>query len=468
MKNINSIYQDIIIHDIAYRNKDGKWKVFVREEERPEEYESVYEVDESHRFYILKYAGKDEFVLMDCHRRWNYFSSIYKSITFYREDRVLVEDTESKWGFISMQTEFRPVITIIPCIFDAIKEREDGLFDIQKQGAWGIINLDGRILVPISFKRPIRKDFLSHTGIEVEETSEFSLSDFWSFHGLKGLYQYDKGHIENLIPPFYSEIFIPQRFIRTRNGSFIRKQRICDFIFCAIGTDVEHPDYDEEGYYACRDGFMDCYTLSGKKLSAQHQCYYLTEDGHNVFAGKNGVLEWCTDDIGHSRLKSFSGSFDMIDSEGNIQIEGIDDFFCIENIMLLNFKPLIHSRWIVLMNKNQIIKAGYKSKKIKFPFDCVKHWKKLSPYSIDIYNDLEPTLIENGYSQRAAQDITRYVKDEIHKKEKIDYGNVTTYYEAPHERYHDEYEHDSWDAMTDGMYGDMPEGFDGDYDFLGQ
>lgn len=27
---------------------------------------------------------------------------------------------------------------------------------------------------------------------------------------------------------------------------------------------------------------------------------------------------------------------------------------------------------------------------------------------------------------------------------------------------------DTWDAMTDGMYGDMPEGFDGDYDFLGR
>ena len=26
---------------------------------------------------------------------------------------------------------------------------------------------------------------------------------------------------------------------------------------------------------------------------------------------------------------------------------------------------------------------------------------------------------------------------------------------------------DTWDAMTDGMYGDMPEGFDGDFDFLG-
>jgi hypothetical protein len=26
---------------------------------------------------------------------------------------------------------------------------------------------------------------------------------------------------------------------------------------------------------------------------------------------------------------------------------------------------------------------------------------------------------------------------------------------------------DNWYAMTDGMYGDMPDGFDGDYSFLG-
>lgn len=30
-----------------------------------------------------------------------------------------------------------------------------------------------------------------------------------------------------------------------------------------------------------------------------------------------------------------------------------------------------------------------------------------------------------------------------------------------------DYMRDTWDAMTDGQYGDMPEGFDGDFDFLG-
>jgi hypothetical protein len=30
-----------------------------------------------------------------------------------------------------------------------------------------------------------------------------------------------------------------------------------------------------------------------------------------------------------------------------------------------------------------------------------------------------------------------------------------------------DYEKETWDAMTDGMYGDMPEGFDGNFDWLG-
>ena len=31
-----------------------------------------------------------------------------------------------------------------------------------------------------------------------------------------------------------------------------------------------------------------------------------------------------------------------------------------------------------------------------------------------------------------------------------------------------DYARDTWDAITDGMYGDMPDGFDGDYSFMGR
>lgn len=44
-----------------------------------------------------------------------------------------------------------------------------------------------------------------------------------------------------------------------------------------------------------------------------------------------------------------------------------------------------------------------------------------------------------------------------------DYDN-RTYYDDWGDR---DYASDTWDALTDGQYGDMPEGFDGDYSFLG-
>ncbi len=39
---------------------------------------------------------------------------------------------------------------------------------------------------------------------------------------------------------------------------------------------------------------------------------------------------------------------------------------------------------------------------------------------------------------------------------------------SDYDDYDHDYEKDSWYAMTDGMYGDMPDGFDGDYSFLGR
>ena len=49
-----------------------------------------------------------------------------------------------------------------------------------------------------------------------------------------------------------------------------------------------------------------------------------------------------------------------------------------------------------------------------------------------------------------------------------DYRMEEEYYSGDYGDYDDhDYARDTWDAMTDGQYGDMPEGFDGDYDWLG-
>lgn len=51
-----------------------------------------------------------------------------------------------------------------------------------------------------------------------------------------------------------------------------------------------------------------------------------------------------------------------------------------------------------------------------------------------------------------------FIEDDDDDSENSNYDDYPDY---------DQMERDTWDAMTDGQYGDMPEGFDGDYGFLG-
>ena len=50
----------------------------------------------------------------------------------------------------------------------------------------------------------------------------------------------------------------------------------------------------------------------------------------------------------------------------------------------------------------------------------------------------------------------------IHDKQDEDNVYINSYQEDNYD-----YEKDAWFAMTDGQYGDMPDDFDGDYDFTG-
>lgn len=53
---------------------------------------------------------------------------------------------------------------------------------------------------------------------------------------------------------------------------------------------------------------------------------------------------------------------------------------------------------------------------------------------------------------------------EVNTESKDDGRNGYDYYDDYDSS---DYMRDSWYAMTDGMYGDMPDGFNGDFDFLG-
>ena len=83
-----------------------------------------------------------------------------------------------------------------------------------------------------------------------------------------------------------------------------------------------------------------------------------------------------------------------------------------------------------------------------------------------------PSLFDNEFSSRISQVRTKdtpFCAMHEEKKYWFPYSLDLNDYEPSccDEEYHD-YEGDTWDAMTDGMYGDMPDGFDGDYSFLGR
>lgn len=69
-----------------------------------------------------------------------------------------------------------------------------------------------------------------------------------------------------------------------------------------------------------------------------------------------------------------------------------------------------------------------------------------------------------GTAQNAAERLSLSPRRHYYDDDDDDY-----YPRRDEEEYDGDYdvERENWDALTDGQYGDMPEGFDGDYDFLG-
>ena len=64
-------------------------------------------------------------------------------------------------------------------------------------------------------------------------------------------------------------------------------------------------------------------------------------------------------------------------------------------------------------------------------------------------------IVDRGnYTEK--YDISGHLLETKSKWTKCSYGDNDIDYAA-----------ETWDAMTDGMYGDMPDGFDDDYSFLG-
>ena len=421
MDRLVKLEHDFVINNCVFKVKNGIWRIYKDHEELEDEYESIEGIGNCKRFFIIKAINKEYSNLLDCSRLRTRISS-YKIIKFYREDRILVENQDFKRGFITLQICLNSMLDseseIIPCVFDAIMERDDGLFDVRRNNSWGLMDLEGRIKAPISFNHPIRKDFKTFSGLLIEEATESGDSNFSYKLNYKslGVYKYDNGQVFNLVPPLYSHIWIPRRRSigkRMSNGEYVRRAMSnCGFVFCGVGNYVHAPLDDEEGYYASEDGFIDCYTFSGEKLSSRYQYYEITYDGNYIFAGRDGNFCWEVDEDCLLYFSSFSGVYDMINNEGNIIFKDIIRFYYTtldknNNHFIALLKIAIETEiiWVLLEDGNKIIKSGLRPLRISPSIMDQKNSKLILPYAIEFRKkDLQDNLIMGGLTEKGADD----------------------------------------------------------------
>lgn len=115
-------------------------------------------------------------------------------------------------------------------------------------------------------------------------------------------------------------------------------------------------------------------------------------------------------------------------------------------------------KWgIIDENGTEILKPEY-SRIDKFYLKDVRFCQVEKDGKIEEFHLMEGKLKYDGAYEYELRQL---------QKEEEDYRSLQIYRESQ-ESCDDCCMRESWDAMTDGMYGDMPDGFDGDYDFLGR
>jgi hypothetical protein len=172
-------------------------------------------------------------------------------------------------------------------------------------------------------------------------------------------------------------------------------------------------------------------------------------------------IHWCAQwNEGYLPVES-CGKWGLLDSEMNWIVEPYyDKIQYALNKMVLCIKNSESGKEIYIydINKNEFKQLNYDDcSDFENGFAIVSRINNESRRNSNLYG-----LIDNNGCELLPCTYQKMQFKEPPKEEEHSFYNSHDSYED----YHD-YERDTWDAMTDGMYGDMPDGFDGDYSFLG-
>jgi hypothetical protein len=220
------------------------------------------------------------------------------------------------------------------------------------------------------------------------------------------------------------------------------------------GRDGKMVGVCESFYYEVYDGVFDLYSPDGEFIFGGFHEYYdnykyyvflLGGEWHRKQYRTPQYLEWTVDEVFYYQFDAYNASWLVLDKQ------------------LLSINPGKDGRQVQF-------KKGFK---VTYE-DVIENKKKFRIYNFD------STILEKSkpeFLDRRIVSLHQYQIERLWEKgnnlpweeRKNKYFTCTDLCKPPRSsNFFFDLKKETWDAMTDGMFGDMPNGFDDDYSFMGR
>ena len=274
------------------------------EQYQASEYIHLFRDDDGMNYYSAK-IDDNEFVMVDDYDTeidYTKVSDIH--ISFLDKDRFLYKQN-GKYGIVNLEGWI-----IVPFVYSVFNSRTgkigENLYDVCLNNRWGVINCDGKEVYKIRYKSPI----VINGYYNIVEDADTNC---------KGIIRYDGLEV---VPAIYSQI----EEVDVKCG----KDKYEKFFFVAYGTLEEV----EEGCFI--KGIWGCYNHKGQEIiSVRHHSIHVV--GDYLIVGKDEYVEE-SDNI-------YIGTYDLYDKEGNLIIGGFSHISVFEQYFIIDFGIIVKSYW---------------------------------------------------------------------------------------------------------------------------
>lgn len=318
--------------------------------------------------------------------------------------------SRSKYGIIGSNGK-----ELTSFVYDSAKQNEKGI-EVSDYSHNNRISLEGEILFSY---------YDDNSGWTEGHVRGYD----WCSDGHKGFHVVTKGNLQGIIDDYGAETFSLTNLGQIQIG------------------------FDKEENLVFKQ-----FLLGEKQINEKGQIISINNDTKIILPV--GV-HWCTQwNEGYLPVESY-GKWGLLDSELNWIVEPYyDKIQYALNKMVLCVKNSESGKEIFIYDicKNEFKQLNYDDcSDFENGFAIVSRINKESRRNSNLYG-----LIDNNGCELLPCTYQNMQFKEPPKEEDHSFYSSHDSYED-----YNDYERDTWDAMTDGMYGDMPDGFDGDYSFLG-